>query len=57
MTALRSIVLLFGLGLLQIFLPQVWSGLGVVDWLLIYVVLQSLQGSFRRSILLGAGAG
>jgi len=57
MTALRSIVLLFGLGLLQIFLPQVWSGLGVVDWLLIYVVLQSLQGSFRRSILLSAGAG
>ena len=25
--------------------------------MLIYVVLQSLQGSFRRSILLGAGAG
>ncbi|MCH7824621.1 MAG: rod shape-determining protein MreD [Acidobacteria bacterium] len=57
MTALRSIALLFGLGLLQIFLPTVWSGLGGVDWLLIYVVLQSLQGSFRRSILLGAGAG
>jgi len=57
MTALRSIVLLFGLGLLQTFLPRVWSGLGSVDWLLIYVILQALQGSFRRSILLGAGAG
>ncbi len=57
MTALRSIALLFGLGLLQIFLPQVWSGLGGVDWLLIYVVLQSLRGSFRQSIFLGAGAG
>lgn len=57
MTALRSIALLFGLGLLQIFLPQVWSGLGGVDWLLIYVVLAALRGSFRQSILLGAGAG
>ncbi len=57
MTALRSIALLFGLGLLQIFLPQVWSGLGGIDWLLIYVVLRSLRGSFRQSILLGAGAG
>ncbi len=57
MTSLRSIALLFGLGLLKIFLPQVWSGLGGVDWLLIYVVLQSLRGSFRQSILLGAGAG
>ena len=57
MTAPRSIALLFGLGLLQIFLPQVWLGLGGVDWLLIYVVLQSLRGSFRQSIFLGAGAG
>ena len=57
MTALRSIALLFGLGLLQIFLPQVWSGLGGVDWLLIYVVLQSLRRSFRQSILLAAAAG
>jgi rod shape-determining protein MreD len=57
MTALLSMLVLFGLGLLQILLPQVWSGLGRVDWLLIYVVLQSLRSSFRRSILLGAGAG
>ena len=57
MTALFSVLLLFGLGLLQIFLPQVWSGLGRIDWLLMYVVLQSLRSSFRRSILLGAGAG
>ena len=57
MTAPFSVLLLFGLGLLQIFLPQVWSGLGRIDWLLMYVVLQSLRSSFRRSILLGAGAG
>ena len=57
MTALLSMLVLLGLGLLQIFLPQVWSGLGRVDWLLMYVVLQSLRSSFRRSILLGAGAG
>ena len=57
MTALFSVLLLFGLGLLQIFLPQVWSELGRIDWLLMYVVLQSLRSSFRRSILLGAGAG
>ncbi len=57
MTALFSVLLLFGLGLLQIFVPQVWSGLGRIDWLLMYVVLQSLRSSFRRSILLGAGAG
>lgn len=57
MTALRSVALLFGLGLVQIFLPQVWSGLGGIDWLLIYVVLVSLRGSFRQSIFLGAGAG
>ncbi len=57
MTALLSMLVLLGLGLLQIFLPQVWSGLGRVDWLLMYVVLQSLRSPFRRSILLGAGAG
>ena len=57
MTAILSMLVLLGLGLLQIFLPQVWSGLGRVDWLLMYVVLQSLRSSFRRSILLGAGAG
>ena len=57
MIALRSIGLLFGLGLVQIFLPQVWSGFGVVDWLLIYVVSQSLRSSFQSSILLGAGGG
>ena len=57
MTALFSVLLLFGLGLLQIFLPQVWPELGRIDWLLMYVVLQSLRSSFRRSILLGAGAG
>lgn len=57
MTALRAIALLFGLGLLQIFLPQVWSGFGGIDWLIIYVVLQSLRSTFQRSILLGAGAG
>ncbi|MGD8329260.1 MAG: rod shape-determining protein MreD [Acidobacteriota bacterium] len=57
MTVLRALVALLGLGLLQVFLPRVWAGLGVVDWLLIYVVLQSLRGSFQRSILLGASAG
>ena len=57
MTALFSVLLLFGLGLLQIFLPQIWSGFGRIDWLLMYVGLQSLRSSFRRSILLGAGAG
>ena len=57
MTALRSIFLLLTLGLMQIFLPQVWSRFGRVDWLLIYVVLQSMRSSFQRSILLAAGAG
>jgi rod shape-determining protein MreD len=57
MTALRTLVVLLALGLAQIFLPQVWSGLGVVDWLLIYVVLQSLRATFRDSVLMGAGAG
>lgn len=57
MTALRSTVVLLALGLLQIFLPQVWSGLGGIDWLLIYVVLYSLRSPFRQSTLVGAGAG
>lgn len=57
MTALRSLVVLLALGLAQIFLPQVWSGLGTIDWLLIYVVLQALRGRFRGSVLVGAGAG
>lgn len=57
MTVLRSLAALFALGVLQVFLSQVWSGFGSVDWLLIYIVLQSLRGSFRRSILLGAGGG
>lgn len=57
MTALRSIGALLALGTLQIFLPLVWSGLGAVDWLLIYIVLQSLRVSFRHAILLGAGGG
>lgn len=57
MTALRSIGALLALGMLQIFLPLVWSGLGAVDWLLIYIVLQSLRVPFRHAILLGAGGG
>lgn len=57
MTVLRSLVALFSLGVVQVFLAQVWSGFGAVDWLLIYIALQSLRGSFRRSILLGAGGG
>jgi len=57
MTVLRPLAALFSLGLLQIFLPRVWSGFGSIDWLLIYVVLQSLRGTFQRSVLLGAGAG
>lgn len=57
MTLLRSLAALFALGLLQVFLPQVWTGLGTIDWLLIYVVLQTLRGSFRGAVLGGAGAG
>ncbi len=57
MTALRSFVIVLALGVVQVFLPQVWSGFGAIDWLLIYVVVQSLRRSFRHSILLGAGAG
>ncbi len=57
MSVLRSLAALFALGVVQVFLPQVWSGLGVIDWLLIYVVVQSLRSSFHGSILLGAGAG
>jgi rod shape-determining protein MreD len=57
MTALRSLVVLSALGLAQIFLPRVWSGLGAIDWLLIYVALYALRGRFRSSVLMGAGAG
>lgn len=57
MTGLRTLAALLGLGLLQVFLPRVWVGLGVIDWLLIYVALQALRVSFQRSILIGAGAG
>ncbi len=57
MSELLWVGLLFGLGLLQVFLPQVWSPLGFVDWLLIAVVHQALGSGFHRSILRGAGAG
>ena len=57
MSELRWGGLLFGLGLLQILLPQVWSPLGLVDWLLIAVVHQALRSGLRRSVLLGASAG
>ena len=57
MTALRSLVVLLALGLAQIFLPQVWSGLGAIDWLLIYVALHALRGRFRGAVLVGAAAG
>ena len=57
MTALRSLGALLALGLVQIFLPQVWSGFGTIDWLLIYIVVYSLDGRFRSSVLVGAGAG
>ena len=57
MSELRWVGLLLGLGLLQVLLPQVWSPLGLVDWLLIAVVHQALRPGFRRSVLLGAGAG
>ena len=57
MTALRSLVVLLALGLAQIFLPQVWSGLGAIDWLLIYVALRALRGRFRGAVLVGAAAG
>jgi rod shape-determining protein MreD len=57
MNGLRTAGLLFAAGLLQVFLPRVWSPLGAVDWLLIYVVHEALSASFRRSILVGAAAG
>ena len=57
MSELRWVGLLFGLGLLQVLLPQVWSPLGLVDWLLIAVVQQALRSGLRRSVLFGAGAG
>jgi len=57
MTALRSLIVLLALGLAQIFLPQVWSGLGAIDWLLAYVVLHALRGRFRGAVLVGAAAG
>lgn len=57
MTPLISIAILFGLGLLQVFLSQVWIGLGAIDWLVIYIALMSLRVSFQRSILLGAAGG
>jgi len=57
MSGPRAAGLLLGLALLQVFLPQVWSPLGAVDWLLIYIVHESLRSSFQRSILTGAGGG
>ncbi len=57
MSGLRALVILFALGVVQVFLPLVWSGLGAVDWLLIYIVVQTLRSSFRKSVLLGAGGG
>jgi rod shape-determining protein MreD len=57
MSGLRAIVSLFALGVVQVFLPQVWSGFGAIDWLLIYIVVQALRSSFRTSVLLGAGGG
>lgn len=57
MSVLRSLAALLTLGVVQIFLPQVWSGFGVVDWLLIYIVVEALRSSFRKSILLGAAGG
>lgn len=57
MTAPISIAILLGLGLLQLFLSQVWVGLGAIDWLVIYIALMSLRVSFQRSILLGAAGG
>lgn len=57
MTVLRSLGMLLALGLVQNFLPLVWSGFGTIDWLLIYIVLHSLRGRFRSSVVAGAGAG
>lgn len=57
MSELRWVGLLLGLGLLQVFLPQVWAPLGAVDLLLIAVAHQALRAPFRRSVLFGAGAG
>lgn len=57
MSELLWVGLLFGLGLLQVFLPQVWEPFGYVDWLLIAVVHQALRSAFRRAVLFGAGAG
>lgn len=57
MTALRWIAWLLLLGLLQGFLPVVWSPLGFVDWLLIAVTFQALRGSFRSAVMVGALAG
>jgi rod shape-determining protein MreD len=57
MRALRWLLLLLALGLLQTFTPVVWAPLGHVDWLLIAVVYMSLRGSFREAVILGAVAG
>ena len=57
MTVLISIAILLGLGLLQVFLSQVWVGLGAIDWLVIYIALMALRLSFRQSVLLGAAGG
>jgi rod shape-determining protein MreD len=57
MKALRWILLLLALGLLQTFTPEVWRPLGHVDWLLIAVVYMALRGSFREAVIFGAAAG
>lgn len=57
MTVLVSIAILLALGLLQVFLSQVWSILGAIDWLVMYIALMALRVSFQRSIVLGAAGG
>jgi len=57
MTALRWIGILLGLGLVQTFLPTVWTPLGAVDWLLLPVVHLALRSTAQRAILVGAVAG
>jgi len=57
MRALRWIVLLLALGVLQTFTGEVWAPFGHIDWLLIAVVYMALRGSFREAVILGAVAG
>lgn len=57
MAVVRIGALLLGIGVVQAFLPRIWTPLGNVDLLLIFVVYHSLTMRFRNAVLTAAAAG